>query len=73
MGVYDKQFKILLQEYKLTELPKREVNVNYTLLIRYNGVGLIFSFKGGLSLIIRRLSVSYTNFPFSLVSKPILR
>ena len=35
---------------------KRGVNLNYTLLNRYNGTDLICLFKDGLSLIINRLS-----------------
>ena len=49
------------------ELPKR--GVNYTLSNRCNGADLMFLFKEGLSLIIRRLSFNAnTNFLFSLVS-----
>ena len=52
-----------------TELPKRAVNLNYTLLNRFNGAGLIFLFKEGSFLIIRRLSFSCnTNLLSCLVS-----
>ena len=47
------------------ELPKR--GVNYTLSNRCNGADLMFLFKEGLSLIIRRLSFNFS-FLFSLVS-----
>ena len=43
--------------------------MNYTLSNRYNGADLMFLFKKGLFLIIRRLSFnSNLNFLFSLVS-----
>ena len=40
------------------KLLKREVNLNYTKSNSYNGADLMFLFKEGLSLIIRRLSFS---------------
>ena len=51
------------------ELPKIGVNLNYTLSNRYNGADLIYLFKEGLSLIMKRLSFnSNAIFLFSLVS-----
>ena len=53
---------------KIQELSSPKGDQTYTLSNRYNGADLVFLFKEGLSLIIRRLSFnSNRNFLFSLV------
>ena len=59
---------VIIKIIKIQELSSPKGELTYTFSNRYNGADLIFLFKEGLSLIIRRLSFnSNRNFLFSLV------
>ena len=59
---------VTIKIIKIQELSSPKGEQTYTLSNRYNGADLMFLFKGGLSLIIRRLSFnSNKKFLFSLV------
>ena len=60
---------VTIKTIKIQELSSPKGESTYTLSNRYNGADLMFLFKEGLSLIIRRLSFSSNrNFLSSLVS-----
>ena len=59
---------VIIKIIKIQELSSPKGELTYTVSNRYNGADLIFLFKEGLSLIIRRLSFNSNRiFLFSLV------